>query len=174
MALKTTRGDGGGPVKGRGATSNLEGRYEAWAREGADDGWEREEEALPALKTIVTAERAKSIISRNDSPDVGFDQSINPYRGCEHGCVYCLAGDTAILLTSGAVKPLSELRVGDEIYGTEKRGHYRYYVKTRVLAHWQTQQTRVSDPARRRHGGRRERRSPVPHRARLEVRRPAR
>ena len=143
MALKTTRGtqipgDAGGAVKGRGATSNLEGRYEAFARERADDGWEREEEALPPLKTIVTEERAKSIISRNDSPDVGFDQSINPYRGCEHGCVYCMAGDTAILLASGAVKQLAELRTGDEIYGTEKRGHYRYYVKTRVLAHWQT------------------------------------
>jgi DNA repair photolyase len=94
MALKTTRGDKGGAVKGRGAPSNLEGRYEAWAREGADDGWEREEEALPALKTIVTEERAKSIISRNDSPDLGFDQSINPYRGCEHGCVYCFARPT--------------------------------------------------------------------------------
>src|SRR5207344_2621436 len=55
------------------------------------DGWAREEEALPPLRTIVTEERAKSIISRNDSPDVGFDQSINPYRGCEHGCVYCFA-----------------------------------------------------------------------------------
>ncbi|HTO47627.1 MAG TPA: hypothetical protein VML91_08295, partial [Burkholderiales bacterium] len=137
MALKTTRGDAGGAVKGRGAPSNLEGRFESVARERADDGWEREEQALPPLRTIVTEERARSIISRNDSPDVGFDQSINPYRGCEHGCVYCLAGDTAILLASGAVKPLAELRVGDEIYGTEKRGHYRYYVKTRVLAHWQ-------------------------------------
>jgi DNA repair photolyase len=94
MALKTTRGDAGGAVKGRGATSNLEGRYESVARERADDGWEREEEALPPLKTIVTEERAKSIISRNDSPDVGFDQSINPYRGCEHGCNYCFARPT--------------------------------------------------------------------------------
>src|SRR5262245_44200276 len=94
MALKTTRGDAGGAVKGRGAPSNLEGRYEAWAREGADDGWVREEAELPALKTVVTEERAKSIISRNDSPDVGFEQSINPYRGCEHGCVYCFARPT--------------------------------------------------------------------------------
>src|SRR5207344_2889230 len=58
------------------------------------DGWAREEEALPPLRTVVTPERAKSIISRNDSPDVGFDQSINPYRGCEHGCVYCFARPT--------------------------------------------------------------------------------
>jgi DNA repair photolyase len=138
MALKTTRGDKGAATKGRGAASNLEGRYEAWARESADDGWAREEEALPALRTVVTEERAKSIISRNDSPDIGFEESINPYRGCEHGCVYCLAGDTSILLADGGVKPLAEVRPGDEIYGTEKRGHYRYYVKTRILAHWRT------------------------------------
>jgi DNA repair photolyase len=94
MALRTTRGDAGGAVKGRGAPSNLEGRYEALTREAADDGWAREEAAPPPLKTVVTPERAKSIISRNNSPDVGFDQSINPYRGCEHGCVYCFARPT--------------------------------------------------------------------------------
>jgi DNA repair photolyase len=91
MPLKTTRGDAGGPVKGRGAPSNLEGRYESWTRETADDGWAGEEEARPSLKTEVTRETAKSIIARNDSPDIPFDQSINPYRGCEHGCVYCYA-----------------------------------------------------------------------------------
>jgi DNA repair photolyase len=91
MALKTTRGDRGGPVKGRGAPSNLEGRFETWAREAFDDGWERAEEELPALKTQVTRETAKSIIARNDSPDLPFSQSINPYRGCEHGCTYCYA-----------------------------------------------------------------------------------
>ena len=91
MGLKTTRGDAGGATKGRGAPSNLEGRFEWWTREGADDGWPREDEPPPPLRTIVTHERAKSIISRNDSPDVGFDRSINPYRGCEHGCIYCFA-----------------------------------------------------------------------------------
>src|SRR5512134_1443534 len=91
MPLKTTRGDAGGPVKGRGAPSNLEGRYESWTRETADDGWAGEEEARASLKTEVTRETAKSIIARNDSPDIPFDQSINPYRGCEHGCVYCYA-----------------------------------------------------------------------------------
>ncbi len=138
MALKTTRGDRGAPTKGRGAPSNLEGRYESWAREAVDDGWVREEEEPRRLETVVTPETAKSIIARNQSPDIPFEQSINPYRGCEHGCVYCLAGGTPILMGNGAVKPLAELRVGDEIYGTDKRGHYRYYVKTRVLAHWQT------------------------------------
>jgi DNA repair photolyase len=94
MALRTTRGDPGGPVKGRGAPSNFEGRYEAWRREAVDDGWAREEEALPAIRTAVTLETAKSIIARNDSPDIPFDQSINPYRGCEHGCPYCYARPT--------------------------------------------------------------------------------
>lgn len=91
MALKTTRGDKGGPTKGRGAPSNLEGRYETWARESVDDGWPQDLEAPPPLKTEIIPERAKSIIARNESPDLAFEQSINPYRGCEHGCVYCYA-----------------------------------------------------------------------------------
>jgi DNA repair photolyase len=91
MALKTTRGDAGGPVKGRGAPSNLEGRFEAWTRETADDGWAREEGEPPRLETRIAPEKAKTIIARNDSPDIPFDQSINPYRGCEHGCPYCYA-----------------------------------------------------------------------------------
>ena len=138
MALKTTRGDAGGPQKGRGATSNIEGRFESAAREAFDDGWSQEEEALPPIRTEVVRETAKSIIARNDSPDIPFDQSINAYRGCEHGCVYCLDGDTQILMGDGSAKPLSAIRVGDEIYGTEKRGHYRRYTRTRVLAHWRT------------------------------------
>jgi DNA repair photolyase len=92
MALKTTRGDRGGPLKGRGAPSNVEGRYESAARETFDDGWVREEdETPPRLETVITPEAARSIIARNESPDIPFDQSINPYRGCEHGCVYCYA-----------------------------------------------------------------------------------
>lgn len=91
MALKTTRGDRGGPIKGRGAPSNVEGRYESASREVVDDGWAGEEESLPPLKTVITPEAAKSIIARNESPDVPFEQSINPYRGCEHGCPYCYA-----------------------------------------------------------------------------------
>ena len=94
MALKTTRGDPGGPLKGRGAPSNLEGRYESWQREAVDDGWRRDDDAPPPIRTEITQETAKSIIARNDSPDIPFDQSINPYRGCEHGCVYCYARPT--------------------------------------------------------------------------------
>jgi len=75
----------------RGARSFVQGRFESVAREAFDDGWTPEEPDTRQLKTSVTLERARSIISRNDSPDVPFEQSINPYRGCEHGCVYCYA-----------------------------------------------------------------------------------
>jgi DNA repair photolyase len=91
MPLKTTSGKHRDPRKGRGAGLNPEGRFEKARRESYDDGWDTPEEELPPLKTHVTIERVKSIISRNDSPDVGFSQSINPYNGCEHGCVYCYA-----------------------------------------------------------------------------------
>jgi DNA repair photolyase len=79
------------PLYLRGARSHLQGRFESAAREPFDDGWTPEERDAQALQTTVTIERARSIISRNDSPDVGFSQSINPYRGCEHGCIYCYA-----------------------------------------------------------------------------------
>ena len=76
--------------RGRGARSNRVGRYEQELRVEVDDGWESLA-TLEAFRTEVKVELAKSIISTNDSPDISFDQSINPYRGCEHGCVYCYA-----------------------------------------------------------------------------------
>jgi DNA repair photolyase len=79
--------------RGRGARSNRAGRYERELREVFDDGWESLGELEP-FKTEVARETAKSIVATNDSPDVGFDQSINPYRGCEHGCIYCYARPT--------------------------------------------------------------------------------
>jgi DNA repair photolyase len=123
---------------GRGAVSNPEGRFESTRSEAVDDGWGSLDEELPPLATIVQPEPARSIISRNQSPDISFDQSINPYRGCEHGCIYCMAGDTQILLADGSWKPLADIVVGDQIYGTEQRGRRRRYVRTQVLAHWRT------------------------------------
>src|ERR1700744_1187429 len=79
--------------RGRGAQSNSSGRYEAEARVAFDDGWQSLEE-LPPFKTTVTLDTARKVITRKDSPDIGFDRSINPYRGCEHGCVYCFARPT--------------------------------------------------------------------------------
>jgi DNA repair photolyase len=81
---------GSGAVRGRGATLRPAPRYESTRSEPVDDGWSRDEEPAP-LRTHVTEERPRRVISRNDSPDVPFDLSINPYRGCEHGCVYCFA-----------------------------------------------------------------------------------
>src|ERR1700751_2373439 len=79
--------------RGRGAVSNTSGRYEPLARIAFDDGWQGLEE-LPPFKTTVIADSTRKIITRNDSPDLSFDRSINPYRGCEHGCVYCFARPT--------------------------------------------------------------------------------
>jgi DNA repair photolyase len=80
--------------RGRGAQSNASGRYEPIARVTFDDGWQALEEELPAFKTTVTVDATRKIITRNDSPDISFDRSINPYRGCEHGCIYCFARPT--------------------------------------------------------------------------------
>ncbi|MGH8442955.1 MAG: PA0069 family radical SAM protein [Nevskiaceae bacterium] len=80
--------------KGRGAVSNPEGRFESLRKEAVDDGWGSLEEELPPLETTVTADPARTIISRNDSPDIPFRLSINPYKGCEHGCIYCYARPT--------------------------------------------------------------------------------
>ncbi|HZA96779.1 MAG TPA: radical SAM protein, partial [Burkholderiaceae bacterium] len=90
--------------KGRGAVSNISHRFESVAREPDADtaeaerlngeGFPFDDDALPALATVTTLETAKSLITYNESPDIGFDRSINPYRGCEHGCIYCFARPT--------------------------------------------------------------------------------
>ncbi|WHS93336.1 PA0069 family radical SAM protein [Sinorhizobium kummerowiae] len=79
--------------RGRGAALNISGRFEQKTREVFDDGWQTLEE-LPPFKTEVQIEKPKTAITRNDSPDISFDRSINPYRGCEHGCIYCFARPT--------------------------------------------------------------------------------
>jgi DNA repair photolyase len=123
--------------KGRGALSNPPGRFDLQSLAPVDDGWYLDE-TPDSIPTTLEPERARSVISTNDSPDIFFEQSINPYRGCEHACSYCIAGDTPVLMADGRTSPLSALRVGDEIYGTRRSGGYRRYVKTRVLAHWST------------------------------------
>jgi DNA repair photolyase len=89
------RGAGDDPERierrGRGAVSNRQGRFEVDERSRFDDGWGSLDEPVPPLETTVTPEPIRRILTRNDSPDIPFDRSINPYRGCEHGCVYCFA-----------------------------------------------------------------------------------
>lgn len=77
--------------KGRGTTMQIEGRFEAVTRERFDDGWSGTDDELPPPRTTVTVERAKTVLQRQDSPDLSFEYSLNPYRGCEHGCIYCYA-----------------------------------------------------------------------------------
>ena len=88
-------GEGVAPkaLRGRGAVTNKTGRFEKEARTAVDDGWDTLGE-IEALRTEVHTERPRNIITRNDSPDISFDRSINPYRGCEHGCIYCFARPT--------------------------------------------------------------------------------
>ncbi len=121
--------------KGRGALSNPPGRFERQQLAPVDDGWYLEDQP-ESIATTLEPERAREIITTNDSPDIPFEQSINPYRGCENGCVYCSWGGTAILMADGSTRELAKLRVGDWIYGTERRGFYRRYVRTQVLARW--------------------------------------
>ena len=81
-------------LRGRGAVSNASGRYEKESRVLVDDGWNSEEEEETSLKTEILRDSSRTIITRNNSPDISFSQSINPYKGCEHGCIYCFARPT--------------------------------------------------------------------------------
>jgi DNA repair photolyase len=92
--------------------------------------------ALREQNLQVYEDHTRQILAKNDSPDIGFTYSVNPYRGCFHACAYCLSGETRILMGDGSTKRLADLEVGDEVYGTERRGRHRRYVKTKVLDHW--------------------------------------
>lgn len=82
------------PLKGRGALGNPDNRFESVSREAVDDGWGEIESADAVVRTSLSVDKARTLISYNQSPDVPFDRSINPYRGCEHGCIYCFARPT--------------------------------------------------------------------------------
>jgi DNA repair photolyase len=132
--------------RGRGAATSPRNRFERLDVEPDPDALDQqiaelEDGEQPSVATQVLRDGTRTILAHNDSPDLGFDTSINPYRGCEHGCVYCLSGETPILLADGTTRPLSGVRAGDEIYGTERRGFYRRYVKTTILNHWQVQRS---------------------------------
>jgi DNA repair photolyase len=120
---------------GRGALSNPPGRFDTREVSAVDNGWYMEEEP-DSIATTLEPERARSVISTNDSPDVPFEKSINPYRGCANACTYCGWGETPVLMADGRTRRLDKLRVGDEIYGTRRVGVYRRFVRSRVLAHW--------------------------------------
>lgn len=130
-----------GRIRGRGARENPPNRFEPFSYEKGEDA---EDPEGPGPKTSFFKDTSRTAVGFNDSPDVGFSASINPYRGCEHGCAYCLDGETPILMSNGSTKPLQDILPGDVVYGTIRRGWYRRYVKTPVLAHW-----RVVKPAYR-------------------------
>ena len=113
--------------------------------------------------------RTKSALNRVPAASrVPFNWTVNPYRGCSHACVYCLAGDTLILLADGGVRPLADLRVGDRIYGTPQGSLRR---PPRCSAHWSDAQAGLSRHARGRDEDPRQRRPPVPLAARVGLRR---
>jgi DNA repair photolyase len=96
-------------------------------------------DAPEALDMTFYEVRAKSALNRvPEQSQVPFRWTVNPYRGCSHACVYCLAGDTPVLMSDGRTRPIAELREGDEIYGTVRDGAYRRSARTTVLAHWST------------------------------------
>ncbi|HEX7002532.1 MAG TPA: PA0069 family radical SAM protein [Trueperaceae bacterium] len=121
--------------RGRGARLDTGNRFTG--REVELDLEEVTEDDL-RVKTRYLDDTSRSAVATNNSPDIGFDVSINPYRGCEHGCSYCMDGETLVLMVDGSSKRLSELVVGDHVFGTERSGHYRRLVPTTVLDKWTT------------------------------------
>ncbi|HEY2808479.1 MAG TPA: PA0069 family radical SAM protein [Steroidobacteraceae bacterium] len=121
--------------RGRGALSNPPGRFDLQQLAPVDDGWYLED-APESIATTLEPEKAREVITTNDSPDIAFEKSINPYRGCEHACAYCVRPETPVLMADGSTRQIAKLKVGDGIYGTVRRGRYRRYARTQVLARW--------------------------------------
>lgn len=121
--------------RGRGARLNTVNRYTQLT---VDLDPEEVTEDDLRVRTRYLDDTSRSAVASNDSPDVGFDFSINPYRGCEHGCSYCLDGSTLVLMADGGSKRLADVEVGDRILGTSKEGRYRRLVPTQVMDKWQT------------------------------------
>jgi DNA repair photolyase len=104
-----------------------------------DEAVVRTFDAPEAMDTRFYEVRAKSALNRvPEASRMPFRWTINPYRGCTHACTYCMSGNTPILMGDGRTRPISDLMVGDAIYGTVRRGAYRRYALTKVLAHWET------------------------------------
>src|SRR5262249_8515649 len=114
-------------------------RDEALRLPGVGDAVIRRFDAPEAMNIRFHEVRTKSALNRIPTgARLPFEWTVNPYRGCTHACVYCAAPDTPVLLADGRPRAIAELRAGDEIYGTVGDGAYRRYVRTEVLAHWQT------------------------------------
>jgi DNA repair photolyase len=122
-----------GPLRGRGAHDNPRNRFYQRSVEADPEAFDPEE---PLPRTEFLKDISRTIIATNESPDIPFEASINPYRGCEHGCVYCMSGDTRILLADGTTRPLVEIRRGDWIVGTERDRGRRACTLTRVEDCW--------------------------------------
>src|SRR5271170_1518170 len=128
-SLRLDEGPGGGGPAGSGDTPAL---FERDAVARTFD--------TPGFRGMTFYEvHARSIINRvPEASRVPFRWTINPYRGCSHSCAYCQVGGTPILMADGRTKPLANVQPGDAVYGTVRRGSYRRYVVTEVLAHWST------------------------------------
>jgi DNA repair photolyase len=129
-------------ARGRGTGLNPANRFEPYSLHVLPEALDKTPEEVLAggvrLPTRVYVDASRTVLNRVDSPDLDFHWTLNPYRGCETGCVYCLSGETRILMADGTTRPLAELVGGEEIYGTLRRGWNRRLVKTRVLARWET------------------------------------
>ena len=95
-------------------------------------------EDAPPARLEVYEDHTREILAHNDSPDVGFSWSVNPYRGCFHACAYCMSGDTQVSMGDGTSRALANVRVGDEVYGTERTADGRRFVRASVVAHWRS------------------------------------